>query len=159
FGVRFAPLSTLKSLQAHGLQSVGLGRASPDARRSSVREGWAWYHVIVTTYAAWLYGDARGFRTRHHREHVEGDYKNPPVPGQYEGLEVRSRAALKQAAVVLPPELRELLGLAIKERLERLGAPLVCIAVCGQHVHLLAEMPINQPRAWMGIAKKHGWFA
>jgi hypothetical protein len=60
---------------------------------------------------------------------------------------------------VLPPELRELLGLAIKERLERLGALLVCIAVCGQHVHLLAEMPINQPRAWMGIAKKHGWFA
>lgn len=31
----------------------------------------AWFHCIATTYGAWLYGDSRGFRTRHHREHVE----------------------------------------------------------------------------------------
>jgi hypothetical protein len=44
----------------------------------------AWYHIMLTTSGDWLYGDARGFRTRHHREHVEGDYKNPPPPGIYE---------------------------------------------------------------------------
>jgi hypothetical protein len=36
-----------------------------------------WYHIIETTYGAWLYGDQRGFRTRHHREHVDGDDKRP----------------------------------------------------------------------------------
>jgi hypothetical protein len=29
-----------------------------------------WYHIIMSTYGSWLYGDARGFRTRHHREHI-----------------------------------------------------------------------------------------
>jgi hypothetical protein len=33
-----------------------------------------WYHVIISTYGGWLHGDPRGFRTRHHRAHVEGDY-------------------------------------------------------------------------------------
>jgi hypothetical protein len=37
-----------------------------------------WYHVTGSTYGAWLPGDPRGFRTRHHRQHVEGDYKDPP---------------------------------------------------------------------------------
>ena len=42
-----------------------------------------WYHVVLSTYGSWLYGDKRGFRTRHHREHVDGDYKNPPSLGKY----------------------------------------------------------------------------
>ena len=25
-----------------------------------------WVHFVETVYGAWLYGDARGFRTRHH---------------------------------------------------------------------------------------------
>ena len=41
-----------------------------------------WFHVTAHTYGAWLAGDARGFRTRHHREHVEGDYKHPPPAGR-----------------------------------------------------------------------------
>jgi hypothetical protein len=39
-----------------------------------------WYHVVVHVYGSWLRGDPRGWRARHHREHVDGDYKNPP-PG------------------------------------------------------------------------------
>lgn len=39
-----------------------------------------WYHIMCHTYGTWLPGDPRGFRTRHHREHVEGDYKSPPHP-------------------------------------------------------------------------------
>jgi hypothetical protein len=31
------------------------------------------------TYGTWLPGDPKGFRTRHHREHIEGDYKKPPA--------------------------------------------------------------------------------
>src|SRR5437763_7521183 len=93
-----------------------------------------WYHVIVTTYGAWLYGDARGFRTRHHREHVEGDYKNPPPPGKYEKKAARSRKLLKQPPVILTPEWRKTVGEAIRDRLLELGAVLLCVSVSGQHV-------------------------
>ena len=46
-------------------------------------EDFSWYHVVLTTYGAWLPGDPRGFRTRHHREHVPGDYKAPPPVGMF----------------------------------------------------------------------------
>jgi len=39
-----------------------------------------WFHIILIAYAEWLNGDRLGFRTHHHREHVEGDYKNPLSP-------------------------------------------------------------------------------
>jgi hypothetical protein len=117
-----------------------------------------WYHVVLTTYGAWLYGDRRGFRTRHHREHVEGDYKNPPPPEQYAAQERRSRMALKQDVVTLPAELRRVVGSAIKERLIDLGALLIAIAVAPQHIHFLAKMPAGKQRAWSGFAKRHGWF-
>jgi hypothetical protein len=38
----------------------------------SHRAGFTSYHVILATCGAWLFGDARGFRTRHHGKHVEG---------------------------------------------------------------------------------------
>jgi hypothetical protein len=121
-------------------------------------DSWYWYHCIATTYGAWLYGDSRGFRTRHHREHVEGDYKNPPPPGTYAEEEARSRASMPQGAVVLPAALRPVVGLGILERLRGLGALVVCLSVSGQHIHVLAKMPFNQPRRWMGLAKRHVWF-
>ena len=117
-----------------------------------------WYHVILTTYGAWLYGDPRGFRTRHHREHIEGDYKNPPPPGTFAHGEQRSRDSLKQPPVVIPPNLRQVVGLAIKERLTGLGALLIAIAVARQHAHILVKMPMRQRRAWPGVAKRHAWF-
>ena len=63
-----------------------------------------WHHCIATTYGAWLPGDDFGFRTRHHREHVEGDYRNPPPPGAHQQLLSRSRRLLKQPAVSIPEE-------------------------------------------------------
>jgi hypothetical protein len=117
-----------------------------------------WYHVVASTYGAWLYGDPRGFRTRHHREHVEGDYKNPPPPGRYADLERQSRESLKCPPVILPRHLREVVGRAIIERLTGLGALVVCISVSGQHIHLLAKMRIRGARWMMGKAKRHVWF-
>lgn len=117
-----------------------------------------WYHVIVSTYGAWLYGDSRGFRTRHHREHVEGDYKNPPPPGMYADKERRSRELLKQTPVVFPWDFREVVGNAVVEKLEQQGAIVACIAVARQHVHVLAKLPPGKARAFMGVAKKHVWF-
>jgi hypothetical protein len=117
-----------------------------------------WFHLILTTYGSWLYGDHRGFRTRHHREHVEGDYKNPPPPGLYEAREERSRRSLKQPPVVLAPASREVVGRALKERLQGLGALVVCLAVAKRHAHVLVKMPREQVRSWGGAAKRHAWF-
>ncbi len=117
-----------------------------------------WYHIIATTYGAWLYGDPRGFRTRHHREHVEGDYKAPPPAGQYTDLEERSRASLKRPPVVLTVLQREIVGKAVRDRLIDEGALLVCISMSAQHLHALAKMPIGEARHRMGAAKRHAWF-
>ena len=57
------------------------------------------YHLIWGTYGSWLPGDPRGFRTRRHREHVEGDYKHPPPPGLYEGLHAYATDSLKKPPV------------------------------------------------------------
>ena len=124
----------------------------------TVADGRRWYHIIMSTYGSWLYGDARGFRTRQHREHVEGDYKNPPPPGEYAAQERCSRDSLKQPPVELPQSLRSVMGLALKERFEGLGAVMVCVAVSGQHIHLLVKTPVGQARAWTGIAKRQAWF-
>src|SRR5437762_2019166 len=100
-----------------------------------------WFHVTAHTYGAWLYGDPRGFRTRHHREHVEGDYRNPPPPGTHDEGFARSKELLKQDPVVLPTEWRSIVGEGLRDRLKQEGAQVLCVSVSGQHAHLLAKMP------------------
>src|SRR5207253_7824970 len=102
---------------------------------------WCWYHVILTTYGAWLYGDARGFRTRHHREHIEGDYKNPPPPDLYEKKRQRSQTLLKQEPVVLAAEWRPIIGAAVRDKMQTLGAEVLCVSMSATHLHLLGKMP------------------
>ena len=118
-----------------------------------------WFHITTHTYGAWLYGDERGFRTRHHREHVEGDYKNPPPAGMYDKKLARSRRLLKQEPVILSPEWRVIIGEALVEKLLVLGAQLLALSVSSQHCHFLAKMPPGPiPRKWSGQAKKHAHF-
>jgi hypothetical protein len=123
-----------------------------------VSQNTRWYHVTTHTYGAWLYGDPRGFRTRHHREHVEGDYKNPPPKGRYDDKYQRSKDSLKQDPVVLAPHWRREVGIALRDKLLHVGAQLLRLSVSGQHVHYLAKMPPAMPRFWTGLAKKHAWF-
>jgi hypothetical protein len=124
----------------------------------TMADKWYWYHLTASTYGSWLHGDQRGFRTKHHRKHIEGDYKHRPPPGMYAHLERRSKQLLKQDPVCLTPEWRALLGAALRDRLVELGAEVLCLAVCKQHVHIQAKLPFGKPRAWLGIAKKHAWF-
>jgi hypothetical protein len=119
---------------------------------------WGWFHLILTAYGAWLYGDARDFRTRHHREHVEGDYKDPPPSGMYGDKEAQSRASLKQEPVAWSPQWRAIVGGAVVARLQHLGAFVLCAAVSRQHIHILVKLPRQQARPWSGLAKKHAWF-
>ena len=120
----------------------------------------AWFHITTHTYAAWLSGDLRGFRTRHHREHVEGDYKNPPPPEMYADKRLRSEESLKQEPVKLSAEMRAVVGAALRERLIGLGAEVIAISMSATHAHILAKVPDSKDiqRDWMGLAKKHAWF-
>jgi REP element-mobilizing transposase RayT len=117
-----------------------------------------WFHVILTTYGAWLPGDARAFRTRHHRDHVDGDYKNPPPPGVYESFALKNRDALKYDAISLDRLQRETVGKALKAKLDELNASLIAISVSSQHIHLLLKLPPKTMRLQVGDAKKHAWF-
>jgi hypothetical protein len=118
-----------------------------------------WVHFVETTYGAWLRGDARGFRTRHHREHVEGDYKCPPPTGTHTKIRNRSLKLLKQPPVTLAKTWRPILGIALREKLVEKGSLVLCMAVARQHVHVLAKMPVGtDPRFVMGLAKKNATF-
>jgi hypothetical protein len=113
-----------------------------------------WHHVVLTTYGAWLPGDPRGFRTRHHRQHVEGDYKSPPPAGAYAGQFARSRALLKHDPVSLSAPWRQRLGRALWQELTRSNAWLLVVAVSKQQVHLLVKLPGQSPRPLVGRAKR-----
>ncbi len=117
-----------------------------------------WFHVILTTYGAWLPGDPRGFRTRHHRDHVEGDYKSPPAVGVYESFALKNLDALKHDPVSLDPAQRERVGEALKTKLDELDASLIAISVSSQHIHMLLKLPPATVRTQVGDAKKHAWF-
>ncbi len=117
----------------------------------------AWFHVVLTTYGTWLPGDPRGFRTRHHRQHVDGDYKSPPTE-DYSAKFKYSTSVLKQPPVHVETGLQPILGRAIVERLLKLGAFVLAAAVIETHVHVLVKIPTDQTRHWVGLAKKHAWF-
>ena len=118
-----------------------------------------WFHITTHTYAAWLHGDPRGFRTRHHRGHVEGDYKNPPPVGMYRSLHQRSLELLKQPPVKIEHDLREVVARAMVAKLQEYTAQVLVLSVSSNHVHLLAKMPAGPiPKLWLGYAKREATF-
>src|SRR5215213_540405 len=76
-----------------------------------------WYHVTSHTYGSWLRGDPRGWRARHHREHVDGNYKNAPPKGKYDNLYELSKALMKREPVKIARELRQFIANAIADKL------------------------------------------
>lgn len=113
-----------------------------------------WYHITGSTYGAWLRGDPRGWRTRHHREHVEGDYKNPPRPEDYENLLAQSKTLMTpDDAVRLSPDARRLACDIFATALQFHEIVTVALAVGATHYHILARFRDHNPRTWVGIAK------
>lgn len=112
-----------------------------------------WYHVNGHTYGTWLRGDPRGWRARHHREHVEGDYKNPPPPGTYDALHAYSKRLMKRPPVTLSTPARRLACDTIAQSLIERGIDVVRVSVDGHHYHILARFRDHKPREWIGIAK------
>ncbi len=122
---------------------------------STPGKAWKWFHVTFNTYGTWLPGDPRGFRTRHHREHVEGDYRHPPPSGLYSNRFAANVARTKRAPVRLTAAQRRVAGRAILSILHHLGATVVALAVGAEHVHLVVRLPNAEARGFVGRAKKH----
>lgn len=116
-----------------------------------------WFHVVLTTYGAWLPGDPRGFRTRKHRLHVEGDYKNPPSPDEFRGLQAHARKSMKRDPVTLDDKFKQIASDAIVESLQKQEIVTACTAVAACHAHLLIVLPNSRTRKIIGNAKRHCW--
>src|SRR4029078_13087023 len=74
-------------------------------------------------------------------------------------LRERRQNRLKQPPVVVSHEWRPIIGRLVLDRMCVLCAYVLCAAMSGQHLHLLAKLPLHaEPRDWMGLAKKHATF-
>jgi REP element-mobilizing transposase RayT len=99
-----------------------------------------WFHVVGTTYGAWLPGDPRGFRTRDHREHIEGDYKNPPKTSR-QHLHAHARAAMKRAPFRFTPTTQQAACGYFIEALNHYKIDYTTLCVAPTHFHLLLRAP------------------
>ena len=104
------------------------------------KPGMRWRHIVISTLNSWLPGDPRGFRTRKHKIHSSGDYKNPPPAGEHAGLRHFSMQISGQK-VVIPKHLRETAGRAILKKYRKLQYRVLAISVSATHSHSLAELP------------------
>jgi REP element-mobilizing transposase RayT len=114
-----------------------------------------WFHLIAHVYGSWLRGDPRGWRAVHHRQHVEGDYKNPTPKGKYDGLYRHSISLMKRDAVSIAQDLRAIVVEAVVEKLRADRIEVLVASVDGKHLHVLGRCRDHKPRSWLGRAKKH----
>jgi hypothetical protein len=148
--------------KAQGASALGFelqsARALPSALmppfQPAARAWDHWFHIMFHTYGTWLPGDPKGFRTRHRREHVEGDYKNPPPKGKYDHLWQRSKNLMKRDAVYLTPAQRERAVDEFVRSFKKWSIPLRIMSIDRIHFHALARFPDNNPRHYVGLAKK-----
>jgi len=115
-----------------------------------------WRHVMVSTRCTWLHGDKRGFRSRKHRIHSSGDYKNRPPPHEHAGLREHHQSRSGDP-VSIRPHLRQAVAKAFLARLNQEGYLVLAIAVSGQHVHALVLLPDHRAliRQIIGRCKRH----
>lgn len=106
------------------------------------------------TYGTWLPGDPKGFRTRHHRQHIEGDYRNPPPLGTYDAWHAHAQQLMTRDPVYLDPIQRLLAVRLLVESLHRRDIPVAVAAVTDIHFHILTKVVDNRCRHWIGIAKR-----
>jgi hypothetical protein len=148
-----------------------------------------WYHCTGNTYGTWIRGDERGWRARHHREHCEGDYKNPPPKAAHEKQRRTSKRLMKREPVALDWPRRVIVCNALAAKLIDIGAEVICAAVTAKHFHVLVRFTASRvsteqlgqspgmaipglcagnalhdgrdpaPRWTLGMAKKHAAFS
>ncbi|CAN5610580.1 hypothetical protein BH09PLA1_BH09PLA1_24860 [soil metagenome] len=113
------------------------------------------FHIIINTHSTWLHGDPRGFRSREHRIHSSGDYRNPPPRGEHARLHAHQ---LKHSAppTVLPSNAFAVIGNAIVENLNSRGHMVEAASVNPTHSHQLVCLPhdFDQIKVIMGWCKR-----
>jgi len=119
------------------------------------RSGRLWRHVIINTRCTWLHGDPRGFRSREHRIHSSGDYRNPPPKGEHAGLHQFQRDQTRDEVRIGRSD-RAIIGREIVRYLQTEGFRTLAIAVTKVHTHLLVELPgaLGEVKTIIGSAKK-----
>src|SRR5438874_5449900 len=116
----------------------------------------AWYHCTLHTYGTWLRGDPRGWRSRRHREHVDGDYKHRPPKGEYDAQFKHSKSLMKRDAVKIDEDkIIEFVLRALVNRLTEFQIPVAVSAFDGIHAHILAQCTKHNPKIVIGIAKQY----
>lgn len=100
--------------------------------------GYAWWHLILSGHCTWLPGDARGFRSRAHRIHSSGDYKNRPPEEEHKGLRCYNQDHAAKPRF-FQPEHRKLLGETVLAAITRAELRCLAVAVGASHSHLLVE--------------------
>lgn len=99
-----------------------------------------WRHVIINTRCSWLHGDRRGFRSRGHRIHSSGDYKNPPPIQEHQGLR-RFHQFRSGPPVMLPKAVFQTIIRGFVEKLRAEGHRVLAVSISDRHLHALVELP------------------
>ena len=120
---------------------------------------YGWLHSTCTLFGNWLRGDPRGWRSRKHRRHVEGDYRSPPADGLHDGLYDWSRTHMKRSAVRLPMHMRAVVIDAFVDELLVKDCAVRIAAVDDHHLHALLRPPDDRSKHWLGFAKKNSAYA
>jgi REP element-mobilizing transposase RayT len=113
------------------------------------------FHIVINTHSTWLHGDRRGFRSREHRIHSSGDYRNPPPRGEHASLHAYQ---LEHSAppTFLPSDAFALIGNAIVENLTSRGHVVQAASVNPTHSHQLVSLPndFDQIKVIIGWSKR-----
>ncbi len=94
-------------------------------------------HATCHYHGQWIPGDQRGFRSRDHRIHSSGDYRNPPPIQEHAGLRQWVRVNMNQPPVTLEPPQFEIVGLVLVHKLQRMNCEVVVLSSGPTHVHTL----------------------
>lgn len=148
--------------EAHGFAPVGFFVILM-SMGTRIADAWnGWYHLNGNTYGTWIRGDEQGWRARHHREHVEGDYKSPP-PADAHVAQRRLSRRLMGKPVRLSPEARMIACDTIVEWLRHQQIEVIACAVDDHHFHVLARfvLPVEIPTAacWVNDTKNQPIYA
>ncbi|HEX8914372.1 MAG TPA: hypothetical protein VF796_18640 [Humisphaera sp.] len=99
-----------------------------------------WRHVIINTYCSWLHGDEQGFRSRGHRIHSSGDYKNPPPSDEHERLRWKKACEAGEAVAFQMPH-RVVAVRSFVLKLQSLDHRTIACSCGESHLHALVELP------------------
>ena len=112
-----------------------------------------WYHCTGSLFGNWLPGDPRGWRSRNHRLHVPGDYRQPPNPATFAEIHARSLSLRHKPAVWLSIVQRRVVCRAWGEALNHYGLAFGEIAIGSRHWHLVFACADRKPKTWVGRLK------